>query len=138
MINSILFLYLNYTNFTQGNKYLGHVQVLLGVACVMQIIYNFTLKFGNFKVLFDSLAIAYLLFVNLVIIHALKISKEDLQLHLFYATKLMAAFFFFVGTLLFLIKLKESKIVWLMQYPYLGVYLFINVRTIFWLIIKSK
>jgi len=104
----------------------------------MQIVYNIPLKFGSLEILFDSFAASYLLFVNLVIIHALKISKEDLQLPLFYATKLLAAFFLFVGMSLFLKKLavKELKIWRLIMY--LGIYLMINLGTIFCLAIKSK
>ena len=70
-----------------------------------------------------------LLFVNLVIIHALKISASDFYPLFFYVTKLLAAFFLFVSMSLFLEGLEDINL-WHI-FVYLGIYLTINLGTIF-------
>lgn len=95
----------------------------------MQIIYNIPIKFGG--IYFDSIAVSYLLFVNLVIIHALKIAAEDFYPPFFYGTKLLAAFFLFVSLSLFLEGLAVGELKIWNLILYLGIYFMINLGTIF-------
>lgn len=80
---------------------------------------------------FDSISVCYLLFVNLVIIHALKIAAADFYPLFFYVTKLLAAFFLFVSMSLFLEGLAVEDINLWHLILYLAIYLMINLGTIF-------